>query len=134
MKKLLLSLILTAAGLTAHAADYTYFVIRHQDGTATILSASRLHITFSDGNLIASSSTVSATLALSDLSAMYFSNDGTTGIEGVTTDTDSGDATAYDTAGRFVARAASLTALKQTLRPGLYVIRTKTETLKTLIR
>ena len=63
-----------AGTLAAQAADYEYLTIEKSDGTAQSLTAVGLKITFSNGNLMATSGTERATIALSDLSRMYFSN------------------------------------------------------------
>ena len=74
MKRQALLAMILAGTLAAQAADYEYLTIEKSDGTAQSLTAVGLKITFSNGNLMATSGTESATIALSDLSRMYFSN------------------------------------------------------------
>jgi hypothetical protein len=81
MKKTFLLAMLPLLMQEARAADYQYLVIAASDGTEQALTASGLTITFSDGKLVATSSSATvATIALSDLASMYFSNTDT-GIE-----------------------------------------------------
>ena len=80
-KSLILTLlaILTTVGM--RAADYQYLVFTLSDGTTQAIAATNLNISFADGNLVATNGTETlATLPLTTLTQMEFSNDGTTGI------------------------------------------------------
>lgn len=63
-----------------HGADYDYLILKQTDGTVTALSSASLKITFSDGNLVATTSDGATTLPLSSLSTMQFSTTSTSGI------------------------------------------------------
>ncbi len=134
MKKGLLTLLITAASLTAQAADYDYFTIVEQDGTKTSLTAVGLTITFSDGNLVAENSTTaeSKTVALSSLASLNFSTTDettTTGISSISTDSfglDDADAV-YDLSGRQLPQGSTLTK-------GIYIIKKGSVTRKIQVR
>ncbi len=83
MKKIILSTLLAAATLGSHAANYSYLVFTQSDGGTQSISTSDLNITFSDGNMTATSGSSTVTIALTSLSKMEFSDNGTTGIENV---------------------------------------------------
>lgn len=59
--------------LSAHATDYNYLTIEKSDGTALSLTALGLTITYADNQLTAANGTETATIALDELSRMYFS-------------------------------------------------------------
>ncbi len=106
------------------AGDYSYLVFTLSDNTTQAVTASSLTIEFSNGNLVAKSgSTELATIALTNLSKMEFSN--TTGIESLqanqlTTD----EATViYDMNGRQMPKDAALPK-------GVYIVKSSTKTIK----
>ena len=81
MKRTAFIAMLMAGTLTAQADNFTYLTIEKTDGTAQSLTAVGLTISYSEGNLVATNGTESATIALADVSRMYFSNEqATTGI------------------------------------------------------
>lgn len=86
-----------SVGGQVRAANYDYLILKQTDGTETALSSASLKITFSNGNLVATSSEGTTTLSLSSLSTMQFSETGTTGIAEATT-----SQTAVSVAGRTV--------------------------------
>lgn len=132
MKKTIILTLLGALTLGAPAADYQYLVFTTTDGTQAV-AASDLTLTISDGNLVASSGTTTlATIPLASLTAMEFSNDGTTGIEaleGISRGTCSlSNATeVYDLNGRRMASADSLPA-------GVYIMKIDGRTLKVAVK
>ncbi len=86
MKKTILLTMLPLLMQEVKAADYQYLVITTSDGTERALTASGLTIAFSNGNLVATSSSATvATIALADLASMHFSNTDT-GIESTQAD------------------------------------------------
>lgn len=66
--------LLCALSTGAPAADYDYLVFTKTDGTQQAIPASGLTITFSDGQLVATSGTTTLAIAQSDLSSMAFSD------------------------------------------------------------
>lgn len=130
----ILSLIMLACG-SIHAANYDYLVFKQADGTETALSASKLKITFSNGNaVITTADGAVTTLLLNDLNAMYFSDNGATGIETITANGEIEQATVYSLTGVKIADNANVNALKDSLRPGVYLVKTNTRTFKIQIK
>lgn len=86
MKRYLLSAALLLTGMAAEADNYNYLMIQTTAGTSTYLTAVGTKIVFSDGNLVATSGTESATFSLSELSYMVFTSDEPTSISNVKAD------------------------------------------------
>jgi hypothetical protein len=133
MKKKLLTTMLLASALSASAGDYDYLTFVTTDGSKTSLPAVGLTITFSNGNLVASNGSASATIALSNMASMSFTaTDATTTAIGTSLRDDSSltldDAEAiYDLSGRSIPTG-------QTLTKGIYIIKKGSETRKIQIK
>ncbi len=129
-KTILLAMLCIFSSLGTRAGDYNYLVFTH-NGSTTAVTASSLTITFSDGYLYAknSSGETLATILLTDLTKMEFSNDDPTGIESISADrviTD--DATViYDMNGRQVSKDAALPK-------GVYIVKNSNKTFKMYIK
>ena len=138
MKRVVFTTMMMAGMLTAQADNFTYLTIEKTDGTAQSLTAVGLNLSYSGGNLIATNGTESATIALTEVSRMYFSNEqaATTGISTVNTNTPLGRRTLatsgtqehptpntlpdgiYNLQGHRVAELSQ----RSTLRKGIYII------------
>lgn len=121
--------------LAAQAADYQYLTIEKKDGTALSMTAVGLNITYANGRMTATNGTETATLALTELSRMFFSNtkDATAiaTIENLQPET---AATVYDLSGRLVASEVMPSALSSQLRKGVYIVRQNTKTVKIQVK
>ena len=121
--------------LAAQAADYQYLTIEKKDGTALSMTAVGLNITYANGRMTATNGTETATLALTELSRMFFSNtkDATAiaTIENLQPET---AATVYDLGGRLVASEVMPSALSSQLRKGVYIVRQNTKTVKIQVK
>ena len=121
--------------LAAQAADYQYLTIEKKDGTALSITAVGLNITYADGKMTATNGTETATLALTDLSRMFFSNSkeatAIAAIEDLQPET---AATVYDLSGRLVANEVLPSALSSQLRKGVYIVRQNTKTVKIQVK
>ncbi len=121
--------------LAAQAADYQYLTIEKKDGTALSMTAIGLNITYANGKMTATNGTETATLALTELSRMFFSNtkDATAiaTIEDLQPET---AATVYDLSGRLVASEVMPSALSSLLRKGVYIVRQNTKTVKIQVK
>ena len=127
MKKKLVTTALLGVMLAAQADEYNYLSVEKTDGTVISLSASDLTITFTDGYLMAGTEKIAA---LTDLSKMYFSNTGATGINSIIDDENIsiGDADAiYDLNGRQLPQGAQL-------HKGVYIVKKNGRTLKVQVR
>ena len=128
MKKLFILTLLAALTLGARAAEYNYLVFTLNDGTTQSVSATDLNITFANGKLTATSGGNTVTIALSDLTKMEFSNEGTTGISTVSCDFSTTDDTeVYDLNGRRLPSNA-------TLSRGIYIIKSNGKTTKVQVK
>ena len=121
--------------LAAQAADYQYLTIEKKDGTALSITAVGLNITYADGKMTATNGTETATLALTDLSRMFFSNSkeatAIVAIEDLQPET---AATVYDLSWRLVANEVLPSALSSQLRKGVYIVRQNTKTVKIQVK
>ena len=123
MKHLLLTLILMAGLLSAHADEYAYLTFMTTDGIKASVKVSSLKLTISSTTLTAG--TKSFTLA--NLSKMYFSaTDETTGIQQLTVKAMEDVTDIYDLQGRKVS--------KEQMRNGAYIIKTKQGTYKIIVK
>ena len=125
MKRVVFTTMMMAGMLTAQADNFTYLTIEKTDGTAQSLTAVGLNLSYSGGNLIATNGTESATIALTEVSRMYFSNEqaATTGISTVNTNTQQPTSNIlpdgiYNLQGHRVAELSQ----RSTLRKGIYII------------
>lgn len=84
MKKFFALAVTVVCAVIAQAADYPYLVYTNTAGTTTVMSVSSLTMTVSGSSLQVTNSDGTETFALTDLSNMQFSADGsTTAIEQV---------------------------------------------------
>ena len=125
MKRVVFTTMMMAGMLAAQADNFTYLTIEKTDGTAQSLTAVGLNLSYSGGNLIATNGTESATIALTEVSRMYFSNEqaATTGISTVNTNTQQPTPNTlpdgiYNLQGHRVAELSQ----RSTLRKGIYII------------
>ena len=119
MKKIVLLLaILASATLTAHAEGYPFLTVQHSDGSQQSFASSGLVITFNDGNMVVSQNGTKTTLALSDLSKMFFSN--TSGIQQMeNSESKMEDSSVYDLQGRKIENSKSV---NRKYPKGIYIV------------
>ena len=119
MKKIVLLLaIMASVTLSAHAEGYPFLTVQHSDGSQQSFASSGLVITFSDGNMVVSQNGTKTTLALSDLSKMFFST--TSGIQQMENgELKMENTPVYDLSGRKIINQSS--SLK-TLPKGIYIV------------
>ena len=125
MKKIVLLLMTLVGVLTVQAEEtYTYLTFETTDGTKASVPASELKLTISGTTLTVGSQS----FTLSNLSKMYFSNtdESTTGIEGITSETLDEAADIYDLQGHKVTKAQ--------MKKGVYIVKTNSKTYKIVKR
>ena len=131
MKKSILMIMLCIfSSLTMRAGDYQYLVFTLSNGTTQAVTATDLSITFTGDNLVATSGNETlATLPLSMLASMEFSNDDTSGIESVSVNqlTTDSNTVIYDLNGRQMPQGT-------TLPKGVYILKNSNKTIKVNIR
>lgn len=135
MRKLLF-IPLALASMQTLADDYTYpyLVLTANDGTQTALPVDGLRLTFSDGQLVATTSNGQQTLDLSTLFSMAFST--TTSTETAierTVDTLQ-PVEVYTVSGISRGSFDSLGEAKATLPHGIYIIKQQDKTLKISVK
>lgn len=86
MKKFMFTMCLLCVSLAMHATQFRYLILQQADGTQLVLPATGVKITSQEGQLIATASGATNTLALSTLEKMYFSNESVTGAQQVKRD------------------------------------------------
>ena len=129
MKRTIILTLLAALTLGATAADYQYLVFTTSSGQQAV-AASNLTLSISGTNLVVTSdSETLATIPLSDLTAMEFSNSQTTGINSLTTETlDISEATeVYDMRGRRMPSGSNLPT-------GVYLMKINGRTIKVAVK
>lgn len=72
MKRVLFSIAVLLAGLSAQAQSYDYLTFRAADGTERSMSIDGLRITFADGQMQAVNNSESFSTSLAGLSQMFF--------------------------------------------------------------
>lgn len=135
MKKTLLIIAAAAVVETAQAYDYPYLTLQKSDGTEQSVAVEQLKLTFSDGQLVLSNSDGTTTISLSDLSKMYFSTSATAGISTqITEATDDSPVEVYTLSGMSIGSFESVAEAKKQLKAGIYVMKSKTRTLKITVK
>ena len=129
-KSMLMTLLCIFSGLTMRAGDYQYLVFTLSNGTTQAVTATDLSIAFTGDNLVATSGNETlATLPLSTLASMEFSNDDTSGIESISVNqlTTDSNTVIYDLNGRQMPKDT-------TLPKGVYILKNSNKTIKVNIR
>ena len=133
MRKVL-TVIMVLVGIdTAMAYEYPFLTFQSNDGSSKTVSVESLSITVSNGQLVVTNADGTESFALTDLSKMYFSeNGGSTVIANVDTGNDHVDV--FTISGMHLGTFQTVDAAKASLKPGLYVMKSNNKTLKTTVR
>ena len=131
-RNLLTALILTGTLTAAQATDYQYLTLEKTDGSTQTLTATGLTLTYNNGKLTATNGSEQATIALTELKRMYFTNEQTTttaieSVEATADDWNDAETEIYDLSGR---------RLPQGMKPakGLYIFKKGNTTTKKYVR
>ena len=124
MKKIVLLLIAWIAALTAQAEDYTFLTFETTDGAKVSVSVASLTLSISGNTLTAGSKT----FTLSNLSKMYFSttDESTTAIIELTATMLEEATDIYNLQGNKVS--------KEQMKKGIYIVKTKEESYKIVVK
>ncbi len=76
MKKILIMMVTLLIGVGIHAQGFSYLRFNSGAGSEQCVSTDGLKIVFNNGKLVATSNDGNATIALSAMNFMYFSNEG----------------------------------------------------------
>lgn len=128
MKKTMILILLSVITLVTRAADYNYLVFTLTDGSEQAIVAANLNITFTDGNLVATTANETlATIPLASLQKMQFSETNTAGISALPIDGQDDIKAIYDLQGHMM-------PLDTQLPKGTYIVKTSSRTIKVNIR
>lgn len=123
MRKYLLLAILAMTAIGVHA-EYNRLVFRTISGEELSVGVTGLNITFTNGELLATSESASVKIPLTSLKSMAFDNGDVSGVQAIPTPVESA-VTVYSTdgicQGTFETKAAATDALPN----GLYIIETE---------
>ena len=128
MKKTMILILLSVITLVTRAADYNYLVFTLTDGSEQAIVAANLNITFTDGNLVATTANETlATIPLASLQKMQFSETNTAGISALPIDGQDDIKAIYDLQGRMM-------PLDTQLPKGTYIVKTSRRTIKVHVK
>ena len=128
MKRLTILTLLSVITMATRAADYNYLVFTLNDGSEQAIVATNLNITFTDGNLVATTANETlATIPLATLQKMQFSESNTTDISGLQLDSQDDIKAIYDLQGRTM-------PLNTQLPKGTYIVKTSSRTIKVFVK
>ena len=128
MKRIMVLTMLCTLFMVSRAADFNYLVFTLNDGSEQAIVATGLNITFTDGNLVATTANETlATIPLITLQKMRFSESSTTGISTLSTFSEDDIKAIYDLQGRMM-------PLDSQLPKGTYIIKTSGRTIKVFVK
>lgn len=134
MKKLVLTPLITLGTLQVQAYEYPYLVFQNTEGTTTAFAVESLTITISEGKLVAKNAEGTQSFSLGDLSKMYFTRQADlTGIS----DTDTSEdeiVEVFTTRGIKLGKYLNINEAKSSLKPGLYILKSRQKTFKITIK
>ena len=134
MKKLLFTTLITLGTLQAQAYDYPYLVFQNTEGTTTVIAVESLSITISDGQLVATNADGTQSFALTDLSKMFFTQQADlTGISNAGTQEDE-VVEVFTTGGIKLGKYLNINKAKSSLKPGLYILKSKQKSFKIVVK
>lgn len=129
MRRYLFLLITMIATTAVFADDYPYLTFETADGNKTSVSVSSLTLIVKDGKLTAGDKTFN----LSELSKMYFSMEEATGIENVVSSIE-GTVEVFNLRGISMGKYNSMNEAAASLKTGVYVIKSKSKTIKVSVK
>lgn len=132
MKKVLLTFLAFAAMITAKADGYPYLLFQMTNGTVYSMSVESLSMNIDNGQLVVTNSEETQTFTLAELGKMFFS-ESTTNI-GEIFSTDSGEVAVYTVTGAFLGNYSNAKEALKTLKSGMYLLRTKSNTIKIAVQ
>ena len=132
MKKLFLTLLAVIAVLTMRADGYPYLLFQTTDGTIHAMSVESLTMEISGSQLVVTNSEETQTFTITDLDKMFF-YENTTGIDEIFS-TESGEVSVFTIMGIYVGKYPDANEALKTLDKGLYILKTKSNTVKIAVQ
>lgn len=121
-----------ASSLPAYAAETEVMSFEDKEGTVTSITAQGLTITIAGGTLVADNGTDKLEMPLSSLSSFFFGS--AASVNDASADAAQGPVDAYGVGGEYAGRFVSVKECMGSLAPGVYVLRTKSETFKIAVK
>ena len=119
--------------LQAQAYEYPYLVFQNAEGATTAMAIEQLTITISDGQLIVTNASGTQTFQLTDLSKMFFTQ--TADLTGISnTESENEAVEVFTTGGLSLGRFQDINTAKTSLKPGLYIMKSKSKTTKIAVK
>ena len=139
MKRLCLILLgLTFVSIMKADGEFPYLTFVGSDGTVTSLGVESLEMTVTeDGNLVAVNGDGSKTFTLTSLAKMYFSLSDESTASGITmaeAEGTTGEVEVFTLTGISLGKFADSAKAKASLEQGVYILKSKSETLKITVR
>jgi len=133
MKRLALATLITMGTLQAQAYEYPYLVFQNAEGATTAMAIEQLTITISDGQLIVTNASGTQTFQLTDLSKMFFTQ--TADLTGISnTEAENEAVEVFTTGGLSLGKFQDINTAKTSLKPGLYIMKSKSKTTKIAVK
>ena len=117
--------------------EFPYLTFVASDGTVTSLGVESLEMTVTeDGNLVAVNSDGSKTFTLTSLAKMYFSTGDESTASGITMAEAEGteEVEVFSLTGIFLGKFTNSAKAKESLEHGVYILKSKSQTLKITVR
>lgn len=118
--------------------EFPYLTFIASDGTVTSLGVESLEMTVTkDGNLVAVNSDGSKTFTLTSLAKMYFSLSDESTASGITmaeAEGTTGEVEVFTLTGISLGKFTNSTKAKESLKHGVYILKSKSQTLKITVR
>lgn len=118
--------------------EFPYLTFIASDGTVTSLGVESLEMTVTkDGNLVAVNSYGSKTFTLTSLAKMYFSLSDESTASGITmaeAEGTTGEVEVFTLTGISLGKFTNSTKAKESLKHGVYILKSKSQTLKITVR
>lgn len=131
-RKTLFSIVALLAACPA-ANAYDYLTFETTDGSTQSVAVESLVITFDDGMLVANNGSTEVSLPLTGLSKMYFSS-ATTAISSAKAADGDGSVVVYAVSGACLGSYETSAKAKESLRSGVYILKSGSKTEKVVIR
>ncbi len=133
MRRLFFMALMITGMLNIHAYEYPYLVLQDSNGGTTTVAVDNLVITIVNGNLVATNDNGSQTFSLKDLNKMFFTQQAD--LTGITnTDTYDDVVEIYTTGGVALGKYENENTAKASLKPGLYILKSKSRTYKIAVK
>lgn len=134
MERILLIITVLLAALSVQARVYPYLSFQKSDGTVWSVGVESLQMTFENGMLHVTNGSETHDLEVKDLSRMFFSETSVTGMEKLNSSVDNGPVEVYTVSGIYVGRYADMQHFRQSPAKGVYVVKEKGTTVKTVVK